>query len=189
VRLSRQALVAGYVVKGSLARDLVTAIDKVSLHQYFFDSSILDKTPVTNADLQEILRRSAAFEKALLDSEQWLGHVRDHNYSDADRNAVHQQRITRKQNLVSTAWRTGRFIEDRPGKLGPPAIVCRLKASSSASTRESRRRRDAPESIACCAPTNEESARSAASEEGRTEVASWSSRGEMLLRAASSALL
>jgi DNA-binding NarL/FixJ family response regulator len=72
VREVLKAGARGYVVKGSLARDLMTAIDKVCLHQYFFDLSILDKLPSTHTDLQQILQRSAAFEKALLDSEQRL---------------------------------------------------------------------------------------------------------------------
>ena len=69
----RQALNAGargYVVKSSIVRDLLLAILKVSKHEYFFDPTILEQTPSSNIDVQEILQRSAAFEKALRESEE-----------------------------------------------------------------------------------------------------------------------
>jgi PAS domain S-box-containing protein len=71
--MAREALNAGargYVVKSSLSRDLITAINKVSQREYFFDPAILDKTPSTHTDVREILQRSAAFEKALRESEE-----------------------------------------------------------------------------------------------------------------------
>jgi len=73
--MARQALKAGargYVVKSSASRDLVTAITKASRGEYFFDPAILDQTRSTHTDMQEILQRSAAFEKALRESEERL---------------------------------------------------------------------------------------------------------------------
>ncbi|HLV87892.1 MAG TPA: PAS domain S-box protein [Candidatus Sulfotelmatobacter sp.] len=71
--MARQALKAGargYVVKSSISRDLISAVTKASRHEYFFDPAILDQTPTAHTDVQEILRRSAAFEQALRQSEQ-----------------------------------------------------------------------------------------------------------------------
>ena len=71
--MARQALKAGargYVVKGSIAKDLLSAVSKVSRREYFFDPAILDQTPSAHFDVQEILQRSAAFEHALRQSEQ-----------------------------------------------------------------------------------------------------------------------
>jgi PAS domain S-box-containing protein len=71
--MARQALKAGargYVVKSSISRDLISAVGKVSRHEYFFDPAILDQTPTAHTDVQEILQRSAAFEQALRQSEQ-----------------------------------------------------------------------------------------------------------------------
>lgn len=71
--MARQALNAGargYVVKSSIVRDLVLAIHKVSNREYFFDPTILEQTPTTHIDVQEILQRSATFEKALRESEE-----------------------------------------------------------------------------------------------------------------------
>ena len=71
--MARQALKAGargYVVKGSISKDLLSAISKVSRREYFFDPAILDQTPSTHIDIREILQRSAAFEHALRQSEQ-----------------------------------------------------------------------------------------------------------------------
>ncbi|MGC1645687.1 MAG: response regulator transcription factor, partial [Candidatus Sulfotelmatobacter sp.] len=71
--MARQALKAGargYVVKSSIAKDLVSAVSRVSSGEYFFDPAILDQNPSGHIDVQEILQRSAAFEKALRDSEQ-----------------------------------------------------------------------------------------------------------------------
>ena len=73
--MARQALKAGargYVVKSSISRDLISAVAKASRHEYFFDPAVLDQTPTTHTDVQEILQRSAAFEKALRESEQHL---------------------------------------------------------------------------------------------------------------------
>ena len=71
--MARQALNAGargYVVKSSISRDLITAILKVSEGKYFFDTAILNQTSPTHTDVQEILQRSAAFQKALRDNEE-----------------------------------------------------------------------------------------------------------------------
>lgn len=71
--MARQALHAGargYVVKSSIARDLIDAVKKVSKREYFFDPAILKETSAPHLDLQEILQRSAAFEQALRQSEE-----------------------------------------------------------------------------------------------------------------------
>lgn len=71
--MARQALKAGargYVVKGSISQDLVSAVRKVCRREYFFDPAILDQTSSAHTDLQEILKRSAALEEALRVSEQ-----------------------------------------------------------------------------------------------------------------------
>lgn len=71
--MARQALKAGargYVVKSSIGRDLLIALQKVSNGEYFFDPAILDQNTVSHVDVQEILQRSAAFEEALRDSEE-----------------------------------------------------------------------------------------------------------------------
>src|ERR1700758_4407845 len=73
--MARQALNAGargYVVKSSISRDLISALWKVSRREYFFDPVILDQTPTNHTDVQEILQRSTAFEKALRESEEHL---------------------------------------------------------------------------------------------------------------------
>jgi PAS domain S-box-containing protein len=73
--VARQALKAGargYVVKSSISRDLISAIAKASRHEYFFDPAILDQTPSTHTEIQQILQRSSAFEKALRESEEHL---------------------------------------------------------------------------------------------------------------------
>ena len=73
--MARQALKAGargYVVKSSISRDLLSAVAKVSRHEYFFDPGILDEAASIHTDVQEILQRSSAFEKALQESEQRL---------------------------------------------------------------------------------------------------------------------
>jgi PAS domain S-box-containing protein len=70
--MARQALKAGargYVVKGSISKDLLSAVSKVSRGEYFFDPAVLDQTPSGHMDFQEILQRSAAFEHALRQSE------------------------------------------------------------------------------------------------------------------------
>ncbi len=71
--MARQALKAGargYVVKGSISKDLISAVRKVSRRECFFDPAILDQTPSAHTDLQEILKRSAGLEEALRQSEQ-----------------------------------------------------------------------------------------------------------------------
>ncbi|HKV79257.1 MAG TPA: PAS domain S-box protein [Candidatus Sulfotelmatobacter sp.] len=71
--MARQALNAGargYVVKSSISRDLIEAILKVSQGNYFFDIAILNQTSPTHTDVQEILQRSVAFQKALRESEE-----------------------------------------------------------------------------------------------------------------------
>lgn len=69
--MARQAFKAGargYVIKSSLAQNLMTALDKVSRHESFFDPAISEiARPL---DVQEILQRSAALEQALRESEQ-----------------------------------------------------------------------------------------------------------------------
>ena len=73
--MARQALKAGargYVVKSSISRDLLSAVDKASRREYFFDPAILQQNSTSNTDVQEILQRSAAFEKALRVSEERL---------------------------------------------------------------------------------------------------------------------
>jgi len=70
VREALKAGARGYVAKGSLSTDLLSALNKVSRREYYFDPAILSQTPTTHTDLQEILQRSAAFEKAFNKHEQ-----------------------------------------------------------------------------------------------------------------------
>lgn len=72
--MARQALKAGargYVVKSSISRDLVAALQKVSQREFFFDPAILGTAPNSSRelDVQEVLKRSAAFEQALREGE------------------------------------------------------------------------------------------------------------------------
>jgi PAS domain S-box-containing protein len=71
IREAFKAGARGYVVKSSMGKDLLVALDKVSRHTSFFDPSI---TEITNrsghVDATEILQRSAALEKALRESEE-----------------------------------------------------------------------------------------------------------------------
>src|SRR4029077_8294933 len=61
----------GYVVKGSIARDLVTAMETVSRQEPFFDPSISGQQRLPGpGNGQEILQRSAALEQALRESEE-----------------------------------------------------------------------------------------------------------------------
>ena len=71
VRQAFNAGARGYVVKGSIARDLVTALETVSRHEPFFDPSIsgTERCPPPHNG-QEILQRSAALEQALRESEE-----------------------------------------------------------------------------------------------------------------------
>jgi PAS domain S-box-containing protein len=71
--MARQALKAGargYVVKSSISKDLISALRKVSNGEYFFDPSVLEEKASAHIDVQEILQRSAAFERALRESEE-----------------------------------------------------------------------------------------------------------------------
>jgi PAS domain S-box-containing protein len=79
--MARQALKAGargYVVKGSVSEHLISALTKVSRREYFFDPAILDQTSSAHIDIQEILRRNAAFEQALRESEQRFRNLSDY---------------------------------------------------------------------------------------------------------------
>jgi PAS domain S-box-containing protein len=71
--MMRQAFKAGargYVVKSSIARDLLAALDSVSHHKPFFDQAIFEGDRATHIDSKEILQRSAALEQALRESEE-----------------------------------------------------------------------------------------------------------------------
>jgi len=68
VRQAFRAGARGYVIKSSLAKNLVAAVEKVARHEAFFDPSISEVTPPL--DLQEVLQRTAALQDALLESEQ-----------------------------------------------------------------------------------------------------------------------
>ena len=68
VRQAFKAGARGYVVKSSLAKDLSNALHKVARHECFFDPAISELAgPI---DVQEILQRSSALERALRESEQ-----------------------------------------------------------------------------------------------------------------------
>ena len=72
--MMQQALNAGangYVVKSAISTDLVAALEKVRSGQLSFVPAVYGSTQ-TNIDTQEILQRSAAFEKALCESEERL---------------------------------------------------------------------------------------------------------------------
>ncbi|MGA2920814.1 MAG: PAS domain S-box protein [Candidatus Sulfotelmatobacter sp.] len=71
IRQAAQASARGYVVKSSIARDLLVALDTVSRHQPFFDPTVTQagQAPPT-IDSQEILQRSSALEQALRESEE-----------------------------------------------------------------------------------------------------------------------
>jgi PAS domain S-box-containing protein len=71
--MARQALQAGargYVVKSSISRDLIAAVTTAAKGDYFFDPAILEQSNSSHIDVQEILQRSAAFERALRESEE-----------------------------------------------------------------------------------------------------------------------
>ncbi len=71
--MARQALQAGargYVVKGSVGRDLLNALQKVSRHELFFDPVVIGGNTEPAASLQEIASRSAILEQALRESEE-----------------------------------------------------------------------------------------------------------------------
>jgi PAS domain S-box-containing protein len=71
VRQAFHAGARGYVVKSSISRQLVAALEKVSRHEPFFDSGV-SETPASSSPLgmRDILQRSAALEQALRDSEE-----------------------------------------------------------------------------------------------------------------------
>jgi len=71
VRQAFKAGARGYVVKSSISRDLLAAVDKASRHEPFFDPSVSDpSTRDPHLDAQEILQRSSALEEALRESEE-----------------------------------------------------------------------------------------------------------------------
>src|SRR5579859_7716542 len=71
VRQAFQAGARGYVVKSSISRQLVAALDKVRRHEPFFDSSAAETaTSSTPLGMRDILQRSAALEQALRESEE-----------------------------------------------------------------------------------------------------------------------
>jgi PAS domain S-box-containing protein len=70
--MMRQALNAGargYVIKSSISENLLIGIEKVRMGELFFDASV-SGNPGPNVDMQEILQRSRAFERALRESEE-----------------------------------------------------------------------------------------------------------------------
>jgi PAS domain S-box-containing protein len=71
IRQAANAGARGYVVKSSIARDLVTALETVGRHQPFFDPSVSrTERPPSPLNPQEILQRSSTLEQALRESEE-----------------------------------------------------------------------------------------------------------------------
>jgi PAS domain S-box-containing protein len=70
IRQAAKAGARGYVVKSSIARDLLVALDTVSRHQPFFDPTVTQAGQAPPIDSQEILQRSSALEQALRESEE-----------------------------------------------------------------------------------------------------------------------
>lgn len=68
VRQAFRAGARGYVIKSSVGKNLWDAVQKVSRHESFIDPAISEVSPPV--DVQEIVRRSADLEQALLESEQ-----------------------------------------------------------------------------------------------------------------------
>lgn len=68
VRQAFNAGAQGYVVKSAISKDLLTGIERARRHESFVSSATLGDS--RNLDSQEILQRSAAFERALHDSEE-----------------------------------------------------------------------------------------------------------------------
>ena len=68
VRQAYRAGARGYVIKSSVGQNLWDAVQKVSRHESFIDPAISEVSPPV--DVQEIVRRSADLEQALLESEQ-----------------------------------------------------------------------------------------------------------------------
>jgi PAS domain S-box-containing protein len=70
IRQAAKAGARGYVVKSSIARDLLVALDTVGRHQPFFDPTVTQAVQAPPIDSQEILQRSSALEQALRESEE-----------------------------------------------------------------------------------------------------------------------
>lgn len=71
VRQAFNAGALGYVVKSSIARDLLKALDTVGRHQVFHDPALLGTLNRSgHLDAEEILQRSVALEQALRESEE-----------------------------------------------------------------------------------------------------------------------
>lgn len=70
VRQAFKAGARGYVVKSSIARDLLAALHSVGNHQPFFEPAISTDNRTAPVDSREILQRSAALEQALRESEE-----------------------------------------------------------------------------------------------------------------------
>ena len=70
VRQAFKAGARGYVVKSSIARDLLAALECVGRRQPFFERALSEQDRNTPVDSKEILQRSAALEQALRESEQ-----------------------------------------------------------------------------------------------------------------------
>src|SRR5882724_12396627 len=72
--MSRQAFSSGargYVVKSSIAKDLLAAIEKVGRHEPFFDPALSSAARHdSHVDAQEVVQRSMALEQALRESEE-----------------------------------------------------------------------------------------------------------------------
>lgn len=68
VRQAFKAGARGYVIKSSLSKNLMAAVEKVSHHEAYFDPAISEVT--TPLDVQEVLQRATALQEALLESEQ-----------------------------------------------------------------------------------------------------------------------
>ena len=69
IRQAAKAGARGYVVKSSIARDLLVALDTVSRHLPFFERTAPQAGQSSPIDSQEILQRSSALEQALRESE------------------------------------------------------------------------------------------------------------------------
>ena len=72
VRQAFHAGARGYVVKSSISRQLVAALDKVSRHEPFFDNGVGEMPASSSVPLgmRDILQRGAASEHALRESEE-----------------------------------------------------------------------------------------------------------------------
>jgi PAS domain S-box-containing protein len=70
VRQAFKAGARGYVVKSSIARDLLAALECVGHRQPFFERAMSEQDRNPPIDSKEILQRSAALEQALRESEQ-----------------------------------------------------------------------------------------------------------------------